>query len=440
MDRIVQEISRKLPQMPKRLRVAAYGRVSSDKDSMLHSLAAQVEYYSRLIQEHRDWVYCGVYSDEGITGTKEERPGFQRLLADCRAGKIDMVITKAVSRFARNTTTTLSSIRELKALGVDVFFEENNIHTMGEKGELMITLLASIAQEESRSASDNQKWRIRHGFEQGELMTLKFIFGYTVRKGLVEINEKEACIVREIFQRVISGESLNSVARDMDKCEIRKPLGGHWSPRAIHDLLTNEKYTGDALLQKTFINNHLEKKVVKNRGQVRQYFVEDSHPAIISRETFMAAQQVLKALNEKTSGRAPAEHTPFSYRVICGNCGKLYKRITVTGRKFYQCGTYHSKGKAFCDAKRIPEGVLYEEATAAMGLSEFDEPAFIEQVERVTVLENNRLFFSFRDGHTVERVWKDRSRADSWTPKMKEKARQSAIEQRRRNRECQQGR
>jgi site-specific DNA recombinase len=169
MDRIVKRIDPSLPAQPKLVRAAGYARVSSGKDAMLHSLSAQISYYSELIQKHPGWSYCGVYADEAMTGTKDNRESFQRLITDCRAGKIDMVITKSISRFARNTLTLLSTVRELKELGVDVFFEEQNIHTLSADGELMLTILASYAQEESRSASENKKWQIRRSYEKARM-------------------------------------------------------------------------------------------------------------------------------------------------------------------------------------------------------------------------------------------------------------------------------
>ena len=180
MERVVKRVGTLIPAQPKALRVCAYARVSTGKDAMLHSLSAQVSYYSKMIQDHSGWMYCGVYTDEAVTGTKEERAGFQRMIQECRQGRIDLVITKSISRFARNTVTLLETVRELKSLGVDVFFEEQNIHTMSADGELMLTILASYAQEESLSASENQKWRIRKAFENGELANLRFLFGYNI--------------------------------------------------------------------------------------------------------------------------------------------------------------------------------------------------------------------------------------------------------------------
>ena len=256
---------------PSLKRVAAYARVSSGKDAMLHSLSAQVSYYSALIQKHAGWLYCGVYADEAFTGTKDSRDGFQDLLAECRAGNIDMVITKSISRFARNTVTLLETVRELKALGVDVYFEEQNIHTMSADGELMMTILASYAQEESRSASENQKWRIRRGFERGELVNLRFLFGYKIEKGCVTVDSEKAAVVREVFRRALEGESLTSLAIDLNRRGFTGVLGGKWNSMRIREMLSNEKYLGNALLQKQYRNNHLEKKEIPNRGELPQY-------------------------------------------------------------------------------------------------------------------------------------------------------------------------
>lgn len=208
MERTIKRVEFVAPRRIDVLRVAAYARVSTGKDAMLHSLSAQVSYYSNLIQKHPGWLYCGVYADEALTGTKDNRDNFQRLLEACRAGEIDMVITKSISRFARNTVALLESIRELKELGVDVFFEEQNIHTMSSDGELMLTILASYAQEESRSASENQKWRVRKGFEKGELLNWRIVLGYDIGKDGITVNPEEAELLHEIFRRFIDGESM----------------------------------------------------------------------------------------------------------------------------------------------------------------------------------------------------------------------------------------
>ena len=191
MEKVIRKMEAGIPSLPLRKRVAAYARVSSGKDAMLHSLSAQVSYYSEHIQSHPEWEYAGVYVDEALTGTKDDRDGFQRLLADCRAGKIDMVLTKSISRFARNTVTLLETVRELKTLGVDVYFEEQNIHSLSGDGELMLTILASYAQEESRSVSENCKWRIRQKFQQG-IPTTTRLNGLRIDHGKVTVIPDEA--------------------------------------------------------------------------------------------------------------------------------------------------------------------------------------------------------------------------------------------------------
>lgn len=268
------------PQLEQLKRVAAYARVSTGKDAMLHSLSSQVSYYSKLIQEHGGWLFIGVYTDEAMTGTKDSRDGFQRLLADCHAGKVNMILTKSISRFARNTVTLLETVRELKSLGVDIVFEEQNIHTLSAEGELMLTILASYAQEESLSASENQKWRVRKGFENGELLNLRFLFGYCIVKGNIKVDESTATIVREIFNRVIAGDTFGSICRDLNTRGIPGALGGKWCDQRIRDIVGNEKYTGNAMLQKHYRNNHLEKKKCLNVGELPKFYAEATHPAM----------------------------------------------------------------------------------------------------------------------------------------------------------------
>ncbi len=293
MNRIVEKVNFAIPKQPKAKRVAAYARVSSGKDEMLHSLSAQISYYSELIQSHPGWLYCGVFSDEAYTGTKDNRTGFQSLISECRAGNIDLIITKSISRFARNTVTLLETVRELKLLGIDVFFEEQNIHTISDDGELMMTILASYAQAESLSASENQKWRIRKAFENGEIVNLRFLFGYRINGAKIEIDPAQADIVREVFERAVNGESFTSIANDLNNRSITRCLGGKWNSQRIRDLLSNEKYLGNALLQKKYRNNHLEKKLIHNDGQLPKYYAEGTHDAIVDEEMFAKAQDIL---------------------------------------------------------------------------------------------------------------------------------------------------
>ena len=417
--------------LERRLRVAAYARVSSGKDAMLHSLSAQVSYYSAFIQQHPGWQYCGVYADEALTGTKATRDGFQRLLTDCRNGQIDMVITKSISRFARNTVTLLETVRELKALGVDVFFEEQNLHSISTDGELMLTILASYAQEESLSASENQKWRVRKGFESGELVNWRFMFGYTISKTGVTINPSEALVVQEIFRRALAGETFGAICRDLNARGVNGALGGQWSVPRIHAILSNEKYTGNALLQKRYRNNHLEKKLCHNHGELPRYYATESHPAIIDEASFQAVQDLLTRLAEKTSHRAKPRLSEFTGMLICPHCGKAYKRVTSNGTIGWNCKTYQEKGKRFCRGKKIPEDVLKAVCAELLGLAEYDAAVLTASIESIVVPEDNLLCFHLKDGRIVERTWLDHSRAASWQPDMKEAARQRMLKQRR---------
>ena len=427
---------RKLPQMPKLERpkkVAAYARVSSGKDAMLHSLASQVSYYSSLIQQHSGWIYAGVYEDEALTGTKENRDGFQRLLADCCTGKVNMVLTKSISRFARNTVTLLKTVRELKTMGVDIFFEEQNIHTMSADGELMLTILASYAQEESLSASENQKWRIQKGFRNGELLNWRFMFGYRISKNGVEIDPETAPIVREIFDRVIAGDSFGAISRDLTRRGIPCVLGGKWCFRRIRKIVANEKYTGNAMLQKHYRNNHLEKKKCVNTGELPMYFAEGTHPAIIDMNTFIKAKAILQRNREASQDRARPQKSEFTGKIHCPFCGKHYRRITSRGSAFWNCTTYLSQGKAYCHGKKIPETTLRAVCAKALGLAEYCPAVFIERIDYIEVPEDNQLRFVFKDGSITERTWTDRSRRESWTPEM----RQAAAEIMRRGRQLQ---
>lgn len=429
MERTVATVVFPVPPKAKLLRVAAYARVSSGKDAMLHSLSAQVSYYSSLIQKHKEWSYCGVYADEALTGTKDDRKEFQRLIAECKAGNIDRIITKSISRFARNTVTLLITVRTLKELGVGVYFEEQNIDTLSSDGELMMTILASYAQEESLSASENAKWRIRRGFENGELVNLRYLFGYRIVKGQVTVDPFAASVVREVFDRAIDGEPLAAIARDLNAREIRHVRGGQWSGTRVREMLANEKYTGNALLQKTFVNNHLEKRRVPNRGELPRYYAEGTHPAIIDADTFARAKERLLAMDRAAEGRTKPSNTTFTKMLRCGKCGAYYRRTSHAGKAFWNCHTYTKLGKAFCKTSLLPEETLWAATAEVLGTQSFDRDDLCRAVESITVLDG-LLTFHMVDGQKVEKPWAHRSRAKSWTPEMKEAARQKTLARR----------
>lgn len=396
-----RKINRVMPQAihlvaPQLKRVAAYARVSSGKDAMIHSLSAQVSHYSGYIQRQRGWQYVGVYVDEAVTGTKDSRAGFNEMVEDCRAGKVDMIITKSITRFARNTVTLLSTVRELKLLGVEVFFEKENIHSMSGDGEVMLTILASYAQEESRSVSENCKWRIRKRFEKGELVSLRFLYGYDIKKGVIKINPEQSRVVRIIFDDYIGGMGATLIARKLNDMEIPAYCGGRWSATRVNDIIRNEKFIGDALLQKTFISDHLTKKSVSNKGQLPQYYAENVIPAIIDRATFEAAQILRTERGEHFNAKDnSANRYLFTGKIVCENYGKNYKRKKGVGCFYWQCSTFLQDGKAYCPAKQIPEGTLYAATAEALGLAEFDAAVFAEHIAEIRVPKHNKLVFVF---------------------------------------------
>lgn len=249
MKKTIVNIAPAVAETPHTKRVAAYARVSCGKDTMLHSLAAQIDYYRDYIMMNPEWRFAGVYADESKTGTKDNREQFQELLSECRSGNIDMVITKSISRFARNTVTLLETVRELKRLGVDVFFEEQNIYTLSAEGEVMLTLLASFAQAESLSCSDNCKWRIRKGFEEGRASTCTML-GYRLINGEITLIEDEAKIAKRIFDLYLAGYGLQKIANILNEEGLYSIFGNEWHPTTLRKVLTNEKYCGDLLLQK----------------------------------------------------------------------------------------------------------------------------------------------------------------------------------------------
>ena len=430
MKRVIEKTQLPAPPIPKLTRVAAYARVSSGKDAMLHSLSAQVSYYNRMIQNHPGWIFCGVYADEALTGTRDTREQFQRLLSDCRAGKIDLVVTKSISRFARNTLTLLQTVRELKALGLDVYFEEQNIHSLSSDGELILTILASYAQEESLSASENQKWRIRKGFENGELVNLRFLYGYRISKNGISIHKQEAAIVREVYHRAIEGESFGGIASDLNRRKIDCALDGKWATGRIREMLRNEKYCGNALLQKRYRNNHLEKKLIPNDGVLPQYYAEGTHEPIIDLDTFALAQRIVDRNKVNAGSQRPREQSPFTSKIVCGNCGKHYKRITNYGKKAWNCSTFQQRGKAECPARQIPEEELYRLATEVLGKEEFDADAFLSRITAVRAENDCALVFCFKDGTQTVKRWIPRSRRNSWTPEMREATRQRELQRR----------
>lgn len=429
MSKHIFDITPKLKDIVQKRRVAAYARVSCGKGAMLHSLAAQIDYYRDFILNNPDWDFAGVYADEAKTGTKEDREQFQRMLADCRAGAIDMVVTKSISRFARNTVTLLETVRELKSLGVEVWFEEQSIYTFSADGELALTLLASFAQAESLSCSDNCKWRIRKGFEEGRSNSCTML-GYRLVDGAFTLVPEEAEIVKRIFDLYLSGLGTQKICKILNEEGVPTRLDCEWPPSAIRTILENEKYTGDLLLQKTFRLDHLSKKQMDNTGQLPQFYVEDDHEAIVSREDFVAVQAELARRKLAHTGERGAPSV-FTGLIRCSDCGKNYRRKTTASGVVWCCSTYNTKGKAHCPtSKAIPEGILKSACAQVLGLPAFEGRVFSATVTAIDACPDNHLRFHFQNGRTAEYRWQDRSRRESWTAEMRETARQKALARR----------
>jgi DNA invertase Pin-like site-specific DNA recombinase len=378
-------------------RVAAYTRVSSGKDAMLQSLSAQVNYYKKLISENHMWDFVGVYSDEALTGTKDSRAEFQQLLKDCRAGKIDMIITKSISRFARNTVTLLETVRELKAINVDVFFEEQNIHSISGDGEMILSFLATFAQEESRSASENMKWRIKKDFHEGIIWGGKSCLGYQLENRKLEMIPEEAEIVRLIFQLYIEGHGADTIGKILDSKGVKPKYASKWSRSTIMQIISNYNYTGDLILQKTFRDNHLTKRKVINTGEIDQYMVKNNHEAIINYEVFAEAQRIRKEKRKRSISPSFQKHYPFKGMMRCGMCGRAYVRKTTPSKHIWKCSLSVTKGLEACASKQAPDNQIIEAFNQIFNRTEFDENYFKSKVESIEVMLEQRLIFHLKD-------------------------------------------
>ena len=419
-DKKVVEIRQNRVVLEQRKRVAAYARVSSPKDAMLHSLATQIDYYRQVILGNPAWEFAGVYADEGRTGTKENREQFQALLEKCRSGGVNLVLTKSISRLARNTVTLLETVRELKSYGVDVFFEEQNIHTLSADGEVLLTLLASFAQAESLEVSENCKWRIRNEFKEGRASTCTML-GYRLVNGEVTLIPEEAATVRRIFDLYLEGNGLTKIANTLNAEGLRTMRGYQWYPSTVSRVLDNVKYCGDLPLQEFYSSDHINKTKCRNTGELPHYLVEDDHDAIVDKPRYetVTAERERRAVN--AGRRSPT--SALTGKIRCPYCGKNYRRKTTTGGVKWCCSTFNMRGKAACpDSKMIPEETLLFAICSVTGTDGFDSAEFSGHVDHIDACAGNMLRFFFTDGGTAEFEWKDRSRAESWTPEMRRTA------------------
>ncbi len=398
--RKISKIEPKLPVIQARKKVAAYARVSRDTERLMHSVSAQVSYYSALIQKNPEWEYAGVYADMGISGTDTSKRGeFLRMLADCEEGKIDIILTKSISRFARNTVDLLETVRHLKDLGIEVRFEKEHIHSLSEDGELMLTLLASFAQEESRSISENVKWGVRKRFQSGEIGAAnKHILGYRYDDGLRKyvIIPQEAEAVRWMFQMYIDGVPLRGIAGSMNSAGIRTTLGNDFQEASVRLLIFNEVYAGDIRRQKCYMADPITKTKVKNCGELPQYYMADCHEAIIDRETYAKVQAEM----ERRAGLVNPTY-PFTGKIKCGICGQSFTRRkgTTKGKEYVSwfCRAKKEVGMT-CTSRNYSEQNLMEICTKLMGTDSFDGTAFESSVRLISALPDGSLEVQFFDG------------------------------------------
>ncbi len=364
-------------------RVAAYARVSTDSDEQFTSYEAQIDYYTQYIKRNPEWEFIKVYTDEGISGLNtRHRDGFNEMVRDAINGRFDLLVTKSISRFARNTVDSLVTVRKLKEKGVEVFFEKENIYTFDSKGELLITIMSSLAQEESRSISENVTWGQRKRFADGKVsMAYKTFLGY--RKGpdgLPEIVPEEAEIVRRIYSLFMSGKTPGAIAKQLTGEGVVTPGGKmKWQGSTVERILTNEKYKGDALLQKRFTVDFLTKKTKKNEGEVPQYYVENSHPAIIDPEEWDLTQT--EFAQRKRLGRRYSGNDIFSTRIICGSCGgfygsKVWHSTDKYRRVIWRCNDKFKGEK--CGSPTLDENIVMEKFIAAVNTLITDKAALIE--------------------------------------------------------------
>lgn len=363
----------------KKLRVAAYCRVSTETEEQNSSYEVQVAHYTEFIKKNAEWEFAGIFADDGISGTNtKKREEFNRMIDECMEGNIDLVITKSISRFARNTLDCLKYIRQLKDKNISVFFEKENINTMDAKGEVLLTIMASLAQQESQSLSQNVKLGLQYRYQQGKVQVNHNRFmGYTKdEEGNLIIVPEEAEIIKRIYREYLEGKSLAGIGRDLEKDGILTAAGKpRWRPETIKKILLNEKYIGDALLQKTFTVDFLTKKRVKNEGHVPQYYVENSHEAIIPRELFLQAQEELHRRNNIYTGadknkRIYSSKYALSTITFCGDCGDIYRRVywNIRGRKefVWRCVTRIEQGPETCKNRTVKEGDLYDAVMTAI--------------------------------------------------------------------------
>lgn len=383
-----------------KLRVAAYARVSTDEEEQESSYDAQIKYFTNLISQNDEWEMVGMFADPGLSGKNVKRKQFQMLMDACMRGEVDRIITKSVSRFARNTLDCVECARKLKDIGIGIYFEKEQLDTLQPNSEFILTIMASLAEEESRSISNNIRWSYKKKFENGEVvLSTKYLLGYKRNKETneIEVEPSGAVIVRRIYEEFLEGYSLKEIADRLTAEGIKTPMGKEqWSRSTIQSILTNEKYKGDAHLQKTYLPDFLSPRRMKNNGQVDSWYVENSHPPIVSKETFATVQEEfgrrrnLRSSSETGNGKFSGKY-PFSGMIVCGECGETYRRHQQhnTTKTYYiwVCKVHENKGKQYCHAQPVYEHSLEQAFVRAMNRLFDNKQEILDQLKNAVVAE-----------------------------------------------------
>lgn len=389
----ISVIEPKIPTIPKRCRVAAYARVSLESENLLHSLSAQISYYSEMIQKNPEWEYAGVYADRFVSGTgTAHRPEFQRLIADCDAGLVDMVLCKSISRFARNTVDLLETVRHLKELGIEVRFEKEGINTLSSEGEMLLTLLASFAEQESASLSGNLKWAIQKKFERGEPWG-QAPYGYTAVGNDYIVNEDEAVFIRKIFEEFLADIPMGTIARELKESDCKCT-----TLQFVRSVLTNVVYVGDLLLQQHY--SPTVRCMKKNNGELPKYYVQGHHPAIISHETFDRVQRKIKAQkNYNKEANRLGRVSCFSSKITCAVCGHHYVSY---GKNSWACFGKLKSRKRICQNGNLIISRLEKLCADVLEIENFDGDMLVKMVHNMLVNPDGRITFTFYDGRIIE--------------------------------------
>ena len=378
-----------------RLRVAAYTRVSSDSDDQLNSFAAQNRYYAELISGKAEWRMVDIYADEGITGTSAaKREDFQRMMADCRRGLIDQILVKSISRFARNTKDCLEAVRELKELGVNVRFEREGIDTANVSSELITAIYAAFAQKESESISGNMRWSYQRRMEAGTFLPSSMAYGYKLVGRKIEIDADAALVVCRIFQWYLNGVNRTAIAKKLNEEGISSGQCKKWHDASVRYILTNEKYTGDSLWQKTYTSDTLPTTRHKNKGEHEQYYAVGTHPPIIPREIFDQAQNLLqKRETDYRKRNCPGSH-PLTGKIVCGYCGSTFRRKEYRGKIRWACMGHERSGKD-CPLTPITGKTIYEAfCRLYYKLKHQSLPILEQMLETLQTIRDRRLLWS----------------------------------------------